>query len=149
MQNGGDRAFGHQQLGDVVVDAEYAFDSALRIPKIDGAGFQHPSVARPGQIPELVYQRWIVLPLDRLQNDAGSAAASLTMGYMPVFDHRNRMLGVVAGNVVDDNLAALSKLCGNRHCQPLQELQIHDANPLPYKYNRTKQKNKQENKFIS
>ncbi|MPM66213.1 hypothetical protein SDC9_113120 [bioreactor metagenome] len=131
VEHRGDRPLRHEQFRDVVVDREYAFNHALIIAQIDRAGFEHSAVARLGQIAQFVAQRWVVFALNRLQHNAGCAAARLTMRDMPVFDHRDRVLGVVAGDIVHDDLTAFAKFRGDCLGKTLQEFQIHGANPLP------------------
>ena len=131
VQHGGNRPFRHQQFRDVVVDGEHAFDHAFAVAQVNRAGFQHPPVARLGEVTKLVDQRCVALSLNRFQYDAGGAAARLPVGYLPVFDHRDRMLGVVAGDVVHNDFAALAKFHGDCLGKPLQEFQIHIENPLP------------------
>ena len=133
VEYGGNRPLRHQEFRDVVVDGENAFDHAFAVAHIDGAGFEHSAVARLGEVAELVHKGRVVLALNRFQHHAGGAAACLTMGDVAVFDRNDRVLGVVAGDVVHDDFAALAKLRRNRLGEPLQKFQIHVANPLPYK----------------
>ncbi len=121
---------GHEQAGDVVVHAEYPVHAPLLVADVDGAGLDDPPVVGPQQVAGPILQILRVLLLHGLQGHLGGAVAGLPVGHVAVLDGHDGVLRVAAGEIVDQHLAVVAELHGQRLGQPLVEIKVHTIRPF-------------------